>query len=234
MAPPSEIRNGNSNGMTKRYRDEPEGFIAGNDADDGIFLPDGGDDENDDDDDPEYGIVSSLGVFNKNKGGKNPARPLRTGGQKQKRQRLVLPRWLILIGAVALLVSSTSIVTLRVAKTAFLSSSKDGGGQRSRKWIPTLLTDIEPLKSYKGKQKQVRGRVTLRFEDNESEMLVRYEVRSQIDVEIWGATFFFLVGHFCLLYLPACWFVCIFVFADDDATDDDHLFACCLVGRIRT
>jgi len=75
--------------------------------------------------------------------------------------------------AISFLMVLTSLVTLQVEYT--VNHDGEVGTRRERRWVPTLLTDIDVYPGYKGNLVP-RGRITIRFEDNESEFLVRYEL----------------------------------------------------------
>ena len=78
----------------------------------------------------------------------------------------------IMSAAVVFLMALTSLVTLHATK--LLAATEDSPRTR-RRWIPTLLTDISVYPGYAGSLIP-RGRVTVRFEDDENELLMRYEV----------------------------------------------------------
>lgn len=83
-------------------------------------------------------------------------------------------KWVMAITAVTFFMMLAFMFTTR-----FSAKAGDGGVRTSRRWVPTLLTDIDVYPGYKGPLIP-RGRVTVRFEDDETEMLIRYEVCTSI------------------------------------------------------
>lgn len=79
----------------------------------------------------------------------------------------------MMVAVVSFLMALTSFATMYGTK-AFAATDAMSGRARGH-WIPTLLTDIAVYPGYAGGLLP-RGRVTVRFEDDENELLMRYEL----------------------------------------------------------
>jgi len=120
----------------------------------------------------EFGSVASDEEFQNEYA--NNAGSLRSSMDEIKSQEVLSTgRKVAFFIAMTLLVTATSFLTLLSTKNDVKSPSSTPNARWS--WRSTLLTDIDVYPGYIG-QLVPRGRVTVRFEDDGSEMLMRYEL----------------------------------------------------------